>query len=308
MKQIISGVLILILLIGGLAYQAPVKIYAENILYKSQCDTPQTYRIGKIDPKYNMTREDFINRIDEGANIWGNSIGKKLFTYSPDGEIEVNLVYDERQFLSSRIDELDSKVKDQQRALDPEIVNYKSRAASFRARAAQLNNDIEGWNSRGGAPEGEFEKLKSRQANLQNEAIALQNEAERLNQSTEQFNTQVGELRQTVNNFNQQLSFKPEEGEYIVNRGTRTINIYFDNSQPELVHTLAHELGHALEISHNNNPHSIMYPQTSEAVALSPDDISGLEKACERESVFKTGIENFALLVNQIRLRLISNN
>lgn len=285
-------------------YKEPLIANAENILYQSQCDNPKTYRIGSIDPKYNMSQRKFIENINQAADIWDNEIGKELFTYDPKGKIEINLVYDQRSFLSGQINQLNSQVKQQQNELDPKIEDYKRRAGEFRAKISQLNSNIEYWNSRGGAPPEEYEKLRNRQASLQQEADALRTEADSLNLSTEQYNQQVGELRQTVDNFNQELNFKPEEGEYIYDNGQETINIYFDNSETELIHTLAHELGHALAIDHNNNPESIMYPQTSEAIALSIEDKTGIRNACEKKSVIATGAERFTLLINRVRLQL----
>lgn len=297
---ILAGVLVL--LMTGYIFKAPIVSYAENILYHSPCDTPRTYRIGSIDPKYNLTHDQFLERVNQSEEIWETEIGKDLFLYVPEGDIEINLVYDQRSLLSRQINDLNSKVKEQQSALDPKIADYKRRASEFRSKIDQLNNDIEFWNNKGGAPPDEYEKLKSRQASLQQEADSLRSEAETLNQSTDEFNAQVGQLHQTVSTFNTALQYKPEEGEYIYDNGQETINIYFDNSQTELVHTLAHELGHALGIPHNNDPLSIMYPQTSEAVALTDNDRAGLEKACEEKSVVQTGAQKLALVINSLRV------
>ncbi|HVF69714.1 MAG TPA: matrixin family metalloprotease [Xanthomonadales bacterium] len=305
MKKLGIIIALLILLMGGYVFKEPVVTYVNNILYQSQCDTPKTFRIGKMDSKYNMSETQFVTNIDQASDLWSGYYGKKLFTYDPEGDIEVNLVYDQRSFLSTQINNLNSKVKNQQSELDPKIAQYKQKAAAFKSRAQALNNEIESWNTRGGAPPEEFERLKAAQESLRNEAASLQQEAATLNQSTDEYNVQVGQLRQTVNNFNEQLSYKPEEGEYIYNNGKETINIYFDNSQSELVHTLAHELGHALEISHNNNNLSIMYPQSTVSVTLTPEDKASLMKACARESVIKTGAEKLALIINELRLTLI---
>ena len=304
MKKIGAVIGIIFLLMAGYVYKAPLTTHAENILYQSPCDTPKTYRIGSIDPKFNTTQDKFIYSINQAGGIWSSDWGKTLFKFNQEGDIEVNLIYDQRQFLSSQINDLNSKVKEQQQTLDPEINNYKKKAADFRVKAAQLSREIEFWNKEGGAPPEEYDKLKSRQSELQEEAESLQNEASRLNQSTEDYNSQVGILRQTVDSFNQTLTNEPEEGEYIYDNGKQTINIYFVESENEIVHTLAHELGHALGIGHNNNSLSIMYPRTTEAVALTEYDRAGLIKACEKVSVITPHAQKFALIVNQMRQKL----
>lgn len=305
MRKLILFILIS-LLMGVFAFKEPITAFSEKIIYHSPCETPKTYRIGSIDPKYNMTEDEFIARIDDADDIWSNTYGKNLFVYDPEGDIEVNLVYDQRQFLSTQISDLNSKVKDQQKALDPEIANYKNRSADFRSKVSKLNSDIEYWNERGGATPEEYESLKSRQTALKQEAEVLQSEAARLNQSTDEYNSQVGQLHKTVDSFNQELAFKPEEGEYVYDNGKQTINIYFGTSQTELVHTLAHELGHALGISHNNNEMAIMYPQTTDTTILSIEDRAGLGKACEKRNVVLTGVERLSIVVDQLRLRFIN--
>lgn len=292
-----------LLAMASIIYKTPLIIYGENLLYKSPCDTPLTYRIGKIDPKYNLTNDQFLGSLKQSEDVWERQIGKNLFSYDPKGEIEINLVYDQRSFLSSEINNLNSKVKQQQNNLDPKINDYKNKASNFRAKMQQLNTDIDYWNSKGGAPPEEFDKLKSRQASLQSEAKNLQQEAATLNQSTDEYNTQVGQLHQTVETFNTALQFKPEEGEYIYDNGKQTINIYFDNSQTELVHTLAHELGHARGLSHNNDPISVMFPQTTSASELSSLDMENLKKICKKKSVIEIYATKIALTIRSIRNR-----
>ncbi len=114
MKKVIWPVIFFAILMGGYIFKAPIMATANNILYQSPCETPKTYRIGKIDSKYNMTDSQFKEKINQASKLWSNQYGKELFVYDPEGDIEINLVYDQRQFLSSQINELNSKVKAQQ--------------------------------------------------------------------------------------------------------------------------------------------------------------------------------------------------
>ncbi len=83
------------------------------------------------------------------------------------------------------------------------------------------------------------------------------------------------------------MKYKPEEGIYISDENGRRIIIYFNISKNELVHTLAHEMGHALGIGHINSTTSIMYSRTTEILSLSNDDLTALSTVCRKISVFE---------------------
>ena len=82
--------------------------------------------------------------------------------------------------------------------------------------------------------------------------------AELLSQSTSQYNSKIRELNKTVQEYNEELKYRPEEGIFISDRNGKRIIIYFYVSKVELVHTLAHEMGHALKIAHIQDSTSIM--------------------------------------------------
>ena len=98
------------------------------------------------------------------------------------------------------------------------------------------------------------------------------------------YNAQVGQLNKTVDTFSNELARKPEEGIYLGEENK--IEIYFNVSKKELVHTIAHELGHSLGISHNEDKEGIMYPYTTEEVKLSAADISSLNQVCKKQTFF----------------------
>lgn len=301
MKKLgIFAVLSLVLMLGYIFYD-PAAPYVRNLMYYSTCDTAKTYRIGSIDERYSMPENEFLVHLEDAERVWEREWGGELFVYDPEGDIEVNLVYDRRSFLSGQIGELDSQLKAEEEELTPKIQAYQKKAEEFRSKISQLNTDIEYWNSQGGAPPEEFDRLIERQEALKAESETLIAEAEELNQSTAFFNQQVGVLEKTVNEFNDELSFKPEEGEYIYDNGDEIINIYFDNSETELVHTLAHEFGHAIRIEHNDNKFSVMYPQTNEVIELSSEDKKGLDEACREVHVARGGLEKLNLMGVQFK-------
>ncbi len=278
-----------VILIIGYFYKDSIVFRVNTFLYQSPCDTPLTYHVGNIDPKFNVGNVEFLKNIGDAVDIWDRAYGKKLFVFEPQGALTINLIYDDRQSLKGQINILDNQVLENQKILSPKIADYEKRAVEFERQIVELNQSIESWNKRGGAPPTEYQKIKSEQESLMAEADKLQAIAQTLNQSTAKYNTEVRSLDQTISAFNQVLQFKPEEGKYTYENGRQKIDIYFNVSRNELVHTLAHELGHSIGITHNDETTSIMYPQTSQSLTLSPADQTSLAKVCQKKSIIEIG-------------------
>ncbi len=280
------------LLIGFVAYasfqnRAVLAQNLENIFYQSPCDTAIKYRIGSIDGRFNITREEFMQNILKAVSTWNNAYGKDIFIYSADGDLTVSLVYDDRQMLTTQISKIDKELLDKKSKIEPAIEEYERKVLEFEKKLASLNDEIDYWNSQGGAPPEKYKELSDKQLALQQDAQYLNQLAASINQSTNQYNSRINDLNQTISEYNEQLKYRPEEGTYVKDENGRRIVVYFYISNDELVHTLAHELGHALSIGHINNENAIMYPRTTLVTYLSPDDITALEYACRKISMWE---------------------
>lgn len=257
--------------------------FIKKKLEATPCDVPIGYRIGNIDSRFKVITEKLLDVAQRSANVWNQEAGKVLFGYDSKAKLTINLVYDERQSLTEKIQNLDQNLKNERGALDPEVAQYKLLVADFKKRLSDFNSKVAYWNSKGGAPPEEYTKLTSEQAELRNESDKLNLMAKELNQSTQKYNINVSDFNQTLNSFNDVLSQKPEEGIY---RGAEDeIDIYLTKNDNEFVHTLAHELGHALGIPHNNDEKSIMFPFTSESVKATEADTNDLSYICRKRTV-----------------------
>ena len=287
MKKVIYFILVIGFLIFGYYNKAIIIAEANNYLYYSPCATSKAFRIGNVDPRFNISKTELIADAEQAASAWKNSQGMTLLTYDPNATMPINMIYDQRQALNTQINSLNNQVTQQKNSLKPEISDYQQQVAQFKQKSDALNQQIQYWNNKGGAPQNVYNNLISQQQSLQQQAAQLQTQANQLNQSTDQYNQQIQQLNQKVNNFNTVLSTKPEEGEYIQNGASEQIDIYITNSQQELIHTLAHEMGHSLGLGHNSNPQSIMYPYTNLAITPSISDEEALTAACQKQSSFK---------------------
>lgn len=276
----------------------PVFLFFSQIIYSSPCDEPIHYKIEYVDSRFHLSRAEFQSAVEQATQIWDQPLGKNLFQFDPQAtSLSVNLIFDERQSLTNQIGNLESQLKNEKNSIDPQVLAYQTLSADFKTRLSSLNDQISFWNSKGGAPQDEYSKLKTEQANLQQEATKLNAMAKNLNGSTTEYNAQVGQLNQTVDTYNSALQLRPEEGVY--DPKNNRINIYFDISHDELVHTLAHELGHSLGLDHIPNKLAIMFPKTTQTIQASPDDIAALGKICQKKTIFDRISEGYSLLMNR---------
>lgn len=301
MKKIVTiSISFLVLFLVFLVFlNSNVSAISRDKFYFSYCDRPVTYKLGTIDTQFNQTSEELKQNIETAANLWNKEYGKDIFVYDENATLTINLVYDGRQLFSNKINNLENQLTNRKKSLDPEITRLDSDTESFKQKLADLNDEIESWNDKGGAPPDEFQKLQIRQNELQQEAENLRSRAQEINNRTNDYNDQVNELNNTVGNFNQVLTQKPEEGIY--NPQSNKIDIYFNISKGEQIHTIAHELGHSLGIDHVTDPKAIMYSFSTPSLLLSEADKNELKRVCQEVPIWQPILTRFKTTVNFYR-------
>jgi hypothetical protein len=294
MKRLLKIISILFIfvatLVGIVVFATPeYKQEAIKVLSYSICDTPTKYKIGTIDTKFGGTQSQIKGDLQKAANIWNDLYSKELFKYSEDAKLTVNFTYDQRSSLYTYIDELQKQLDQKNTTYEQQVAAYEKNLASFNKRLSDFNSTVDSYNKSGGAPPDIYNKLILEQEKLQEEDNVLKEEASRLNISANIYNSEVEKLNQNINEFNSVITQKPEEGLYDPNNNT--ITIYFITSQDELIHTLAHEFGHALDFQHVTDPKSIMYPYTSKILTPAAQDVEQLNLACAPQPIFEHWVE-----------------
>jgi predicted Zn-dependent protease len=254
-----------------------------------------TFKIGRIDSGFRLSHNDFLQDINEASGIWEKAIGKNLFEYDADGELTINLIYDDRQ----KVVELRNDIGDGNRVaqsvkeeyqskldlLKIEEEKYKVILAEYNLKISKYNADVEYWNTKGGAPKNEYSQLPARKRALDIEKQQLDVIRLNLTKMSSDIKVYVDKYNLLVDNINNKVEVvnsnagEIEEGLYTSK--TNTIDIYQYESQTKLIRVLAHELGHSLGIDHNDNRESIMYKiNDGNKKTLSVEDMTDLKRVC----------------------------
>lgn len=274
----------------------------QHFVVNAPCVRPIYYHLETFDARFNISRADFLSSVDEAVAIWEKALGKDLFAPSAEGKLDINLVYDDRQALAEKNRTLAAKVDDQkgtaddvkaqmallQNQLDQKKKEYEVLVNQYRQAQDSYNSEVRSWNSKGGAPKSEYERLNSEKNNLailqaQAESKRLEVNAlvDQINALVKKYNGIVGTVNSTISTINQSAGKEFEEGEYISDRNGQRINIYEFGSHQVLVRVLAHEFGHALGLDHNDNRDSIMYYlNNSKNMKLTAEDTAAVKGVC----------------------------
>ena len=246
-------------------------------------DTRLRYRIGHVDPRFNLTQEQVKRLTQQAADIWYTGAKQSFFVYDPNAQLAINLIYDERQAESSarsqemrilentrqytdaehfKVQQLEQELLQAKRELDIQQINYEQRLNQYNQMVNALNQSQQRYSDNVMQQiQQQKQQLQQQQVELQTNTDIFNRKVEHLNQNVNQANSINHQFNQSVDQFNQR--FQPRQFDKGVFNG-REINVYEFQSENDLRITLAHELGHALGLKHNDDPKALMYPVMKE--------------------------------------------
>ncbi len=296
--------------------------------FRNPCALPKTFSVGPIDPQFTISKETVKLYSEEAANIWNASYKEnKLLTHvETGGDIQITFVYDERQRttiknerLQRTIDEEKGELSTIKETIDSLKKEYDAlentitaQTKAYNARLTKHNEEIEYWNSQGGAPREDYQRLERAAASLETERLSLNANIARFNVLVERIknydkdhNQVVSTLNEKISTLNQNTLREFEEGTYDPN--TRMITIYEYGNTVALKRVLIHELGHALALGHVEDKEAIMYSvNQGKSLALTAADKEELMNVC-REKTFDDIKESLRTIRDDIFLLLKSS-
>ncbi|WP_180173949.1 matrixin family metalloprotease [Acinetobacter sp. YH01024] len=259
-------------------------------------DTRLRYRVADVDPRFGLSQQQVIQLSQEAAEIWHKGTLKPLFIYDPNAQLAIHLIYDDRQEQynaykqvqktlaadKARNDLYAENLANSRKGLEMNEQQLRSKQAMIRAEIAQLSQERMNWSRIEHAQGPNMQRVERELEQVKAQAMQLDQEIDRFNQQNDQFNQQVLSYNQQIDQYNAGViqasqRFPAREFHKGVFMGDQ-IQIYQFDAEDDLRLTLAHELGHALGLSHHNDPTALMYPilgaQQLENFKLMPADQS----------------------------------
>jgi uncharacterized protein YoxC len=254
------------------------------------CQHVITYTIGTFDTRFGISRNTLLNTVDEAGKVWENIDHKTLFEYKPDGELKINLIYDDRQQATDNLKEVGGAIDDTKAEYDQLKTEYDSLEASYNQQKADYERKITQYQSHPGS----YDQNDIDQINIEQKSI--NSLADQINAKAAQLNTLAKTLNLSVSSYNSigsSVGEQFDEGEYVRTSTSTYIDIYQFDTTTKLRRLLEHEMGHSLGLEHVADPKSIMYYLNSSTNEVpTADDIAEYHTECPTNPSFIQKIEN----------------
>ncbi len=302
------GLLLVIGVLSGVLYFTSEERDIIRAKYLTPCQNPLTYRLGEIDTRFGITEDEVMQAMSSASILWAGALGRPLAVFDEEGDVVINLVYDDRQEtvdgelrFRGRIqteqnftDQLQKEYDRKKSEFDQQSESYVKLARETRAKLNELNSWVQEKNESGGMLKNEFQDFEQRkaeaermQAKVLSGRESLDRQANDINRLLDRLNRRIEDKNKLINQYNEEFAgesrFAKATFQRVGDGGVIIVNQFM--SKKELPLLMAHELGHALGLDHVNNPRSVMHgrmgaQQIDPMVQLTGEDRQAIRDRC----------------------------
>ena len=169
----------------------------------SPCREVLTYRVGTVDDRFGLSREEFSVLVRQGA-VWAVFFPRTL-PGKQDGKIVIDLVYDYRQEATDRLKKLNYAINHTRDSYDQLKDRYETLKFEIERKKADLERESADYNRRvdaftaendaglrhGGLSEDAYSRLQGEREELRMQHADLQRRREELNRLVETMNSLI---------------------------------------------------------------------------------------------------------------------
>lgn len=267
---------------------------ADSRMQRELCQTPVLWRIGSLDPAFDLTAEQAEQVAHEAAQLWNTALNREIFRYDSLDGFAIDFEHNGHQqrllqqaLQKSRLYQTSKRSDIRDETLQQQQQRLMQRSMAYQQEKNQLDSDMAAleMHFRNAGQQDQFAyqqqqaSLKQRQQQLAYEKTALEQQYDQLAREKDYRNSM--KQQQSTITPKQQSGAELEFGEMEFEDGQRSMTILAYHNSADLRQTIAHQFGHALGLGHNTNKASVMADMFNPAnTDLSSTDIRYLKDQC----------------------------
>jgi len=254
------------------------------------CQTPVGWRLGQLDPAFNLTEAQALRLISTAAEMWNKAIGQELLRHDPLKGFAIDFKFDARQqqllkqrLLQRNLARYDDAIQPGLQDLPAKFAELERQIAAFNQQKLQLQQQISQFQPTAHNAAAQRRQLEQQQQSLIREADWLEQQRMQLLRDQEYLNETIRQRNELVQTADLPSTTAPfEVGLMTIKNQQRQMTLFAFSSEKDLIATIAHEFGHAFGLAHTEAPDSIMFSQiTAQQHHLTSTDILAWQQTCQ---------------------------